>query len=373
MAQIEDDFAAYTTIGDRVTSAPSTSTPKPTSSTQGPKFGVPSKLEPFTLLAKSARGAGAANLISQAVSAPGVFVFSELLQIQSIKELATNEQHVKQYKLLELFAYGTWNDYKAARIEYPTLTLEQEFKLKQLTILSLASQTRTLPYSTLLSTLELSSVPELEDLLIESIYSNIFSGRLDQKSQQFEILSSLGRDVKPITTTTFTSEMDLEEEEEEGSTPSVGGEAPSISSLLNSLTNWEKKIENLLKSLDQILLTLNSNSINQSNKSLQHEQKVWEIVNQIAGTKAAGGGPKGSISSSKGKDKDKDSSSEGWTSVAGGTSTSASATAAEGGEGGGGGGEMDLDNPSTSGTGTTRSAMSPGNGLGQRHRKRGRV
>jgi COP9 signalosome complex subunit 7 len=39
-------------------------------------------------LAKSARGAGAANLISQAVSAPGVYVFNELLQINSIKEVS---------------------------------------------------------------------------------------------------------------------------------------------------------------------------------------------------------------------------------------------------------------------------------------------
>lgn len=45
MAHIEDDFAAYTTIGDRV-APPSSSAVKQSSSTpQGPKFGVPAKLE----------------------------------------------------------------------------------------------------------------------------------------------------------------------------------------------------------------------------------------------------------------------------------------------------------------------------------------
>lgn len=160
--------------------------------------------------------------------------------------------------------------------------------------------------------------------------------------------------------------MDLEEEEDSiATTLGAVGETPSISTLLNSLQTWQTKIETLLATLDQHLLMLNSNSINQSKKSLEHEEKVWEMVNQIAGTKAAGGGPKGASTQSKGKDKDKDNS--GWTHVVGGTSASA------GGGEGEGGGEMDLDNPSTTASGTTRSAMSPGNGLGQRHRKRGRV
>jgi len=49
MAHIEDDFAAYTTLGDRVVPQTAPSLKKPASS-QGPKFGVPTKLEvnPFT-------------------------------------------------------------------------------------------------------------------------------------------------------------------------------------------------------------------------------------------------------------------------------------------------------------------------------------
>ena len=42
-------------------------------------------LEQFVLLAKNARGAGAVELIKQALEAPGVFVFGELLDMPNIQ------------------------------------------------------------------------------------------------------------------------------------------------------------------------------------------------------------------------------------------------------------------------------------------------
>lgn len=44
------------------------------------------KLEPFLLMAKSAKGAAAAKLVQDATAAPGVYVFSELLEQPSIQE-----------------------------------------------------------------------------------------------------------------------------------------------------------------------------------------------------------------------------------------------------------------------------------------------
>ena len=46
-----------------------------------------SKLEPFLLISKSAKGAAAAKLIQDATSAPGVFVFAELLELPNIQEV----------------------------------------------------------------------------------------------------------------------------------------------------------------------------------------------------------------------------------------------------------------------------------------------
>ena len=45
------------------------------------------KLEPFLLMAKSAKGAAAAKLVQDATAAPGVYVFSELLELPSIQEV----------------------------------------------------------------------------------------------------------------------------------------------------------------------------------------------------------------------------------------------------------------------------------------------
>jgi len=45
------------------------------------------KLEPFLLISKSAKGAAAAKLVQDATSAPGVFVFAELLELPNIQEV----------------------------------------------------------------------------------------------------------------------------------------------------------------------------------------------------------------------------------------------------------------------------------------------
>jgi len=89
-----------------------------------------SKLEPFLLISKSAKGAAAAKLILDAISAQGVYFFAELLDAPNIKEvrqrnspytypnhlmwsfqLASSEQHRAHYTLLEIFTYKTYQDY----------------------------------------------------------------------------------------------------------------------------------------------------------------------------------------------------------------------------------------------------------------------
>ena len=44
-------------------------------------------LEQYVLLAKSARGAGVVALIHQTLEAPGVYVFGELMEMPSVKEV----------------------------------------------------------------------------------------------------------------------------------------------------------------------------------------------------------------------------------------------------------------------------------------------
>ena len=45
--------------------------------------------------------------------------------------------------------------------------------------------------------LDMPTIRELEDLIIDAIYLDVIRGKLDQKEQQFEVEYTLGRDVEP--------------------------------------------------------------------------------------------------------------------------------------------------------------------------------
>lgn len=71
-------------------------------------------LQPYLALSKSATSSrAAADVITQATSASNTYVFAELLATPSIQNLknASEDQHAAHYKLLEIFAWGTWHDY----------------------------------------------------------------------------------------------------------------------------------------------------------------------------------------------------------------------------------------------------------------------
>lgn len=154
-------------------------------------------LEQFILLAKSAKGAAITKLIEQVLDTPGIYVFGELLQMPNVQELASSHDGSPYWKLLNIFAYGKYSDYKAHRDILPKLTPSQTMKLQHLTIVSLASESKYIPYSVLLEELEISNVRQLEDLIIEAIYADVVHGKLDQKNSQLEVEYSIGRDIKP--------------------------------------------------------------------------------------------------------------------------------------------------------------------------------
>lgn len=70
-------------------------------------------LEPFLALSKSATSArAAADLITKATSAPNTYVFAELLHTPNVAALRDSSDFASYYKLLEVFAWGTWTDYQ---------------------------------------------------------------------------------------------------------------------------------------------------------------------------------------------------------------------------------------------------------------------
>lgn len=69
-------------------------------------------LAPFVALSKSANSPrAAADLVTQATSAQNTYVFAELLQTTQIQNLRQDVQYGNHYKLLEIFAWGTWEEY----------------------------------------------------------------------------------------------------------------------------------------------------------------------------------------------------------------------------------------------------------------------
>mmetsp|Transcript_7131 Transcript_7131/g.15602 ORF Transcript_7131/g.15602 Transcript_7131/m.15602 type:complete len:269 (+) Transcript_7131:95-901(+) len=154
------------------------------------------KIQQYLLLAKGARGRAAADLISKATSEPGLFAFGELLATPALAEIQ-NGDLAQHYSLLQLFAYGTWPEYKASAASLPALNDQQRLKLKQLTTVSLAIKSKVIAYETLMQHLDIPTVRELEDFLItECFYANIIQGKLDQKQRALHVVDVIGRDVR---------------------------------------------------------------------------------------------------------------------------------------------------------------------------------
>ncbi|KAJ6557795.1 hypothetical protein B0H19DRAFT_1290916 [Mycena capillaripes] len=223
------------------------------------------KLEPFLLMAKSLKGAAAAKLIADATSAPGVFVFAELLELGNIQEtttqLAKHETHSNSFALLELFAYKTYEDYMQNPTAYPPLNAAQTTKLKHLSLVTLASSRRILPYADLLRLLDTPSVRELEDLVIDAIYLDVLRGRLDQKKEQVEVEYTMGRDLAP-------------------------GE---VGSVLAALQNWAATTASVLSTLDAKLAAVAAQSAARKEQMGAHEVALQSALTAAAKDKNARG------------------------------------------------------------------------------------
>lgn len=156
------------------------------------------KLEKFLLLAKTARGPGLGDLITKVTAEPGIYRFGELLALPQVQELE-NGDYAGSLSLLQLFAYGTWSQYKTqSTTETVSLSSAQQTKLKVLTVVSMAAGQTCLSYDKLMEELEFKTVRELEDFLIEEcMYPGILQGRFDQVSRVLYIKYALTRDVSP--------------------------------------------------------------------------------------------------------------------------------------------------------------------------------
>jgi len=199
------------------------------------------------------KGAAAAKLIQDATSSPGVFVFGELFQLAGVQELEKNEQHRKSYALLQLFAYKTYADYIQNQDQFPALNEAQTIKLKHLTIVSMAAESRILSYPLLMSSLAMQTIRDLEDLIIDAIYLDILRGKLDQKEAQFEVEYTMGRDLEP----------------------------GKLEAMLDALKNWASTTSSVLATLDaQIISISNQTAASKAHKE-EHDAHVQFVIKEV--------------------------------------------------------------------------------------------
>lgn len=93
---------------------------------------------------------------------------------------------------------------------------------------------RSVPASAqLLPALDLSSIRELEDLIIEALYSDLLKARINQKRQLLEVDSVIGRDVKTASISTAPF-----------------GQEKTVDALIQTLTLWYDRVGSTLGEVD---------------------------------------------------------------------------------------------------------------------------
>lgn len=151
-------------------------------------------LQQFVVQALKLEGDSLVEVIKQALDCVDTFVFAELLECPNVIALETTP-HAPYLHALRMFSQGTYLDYLNKKEYLPELSEPQIKKLQYLTIVSLANKMKRIPYDVLLKELDVDNVRDLEDLIIEAIYSNVVSGELDQQSDYLEVDWTVGRDI----------------------------------------------------------------------------------------------------------------------------------------------------------------------------------
>lgn len=204
----------------------------------------------FVEKAKAQNGAaGVAAVVGEAVSHEKLFVFGELLQEGCVQALEADAAHGAVFRLLKLFAFGTFAD--AASANVPALTPGQSAKLRLLSIVTLAQDVKVIPYAALLAQLQITEIRELEDVVIDAIYSGLMNARLDQKNKAVEVLSAIGRDVEPA----------------------------DIAKMQQKLAQWAGASQSVIQAIQQKTQFANA-------KALEEQQHQTQIAEQVANVKA---------------------------------------------------------------------------------------
>lgn len=134
-----------------------------------------------------------AEIVVKILENPLVNNFSEILELDEIKQveaftsIANFNKPLFQlefsecqnyFNALKMFSTGTLRQYSEKMPELIPLTEKMEKKLRLLTVLTMATESKSIPYDELLAELNFRDVRHLEDLIIEAIYAGRNRSRL---------------------------------------------------------------------------------------------------------------------------------------------------------------------------------------------------
>ncbi|EAW24880.1 PCI domain-containing protein [Aspergillus fischeri NRRL 181] len=229
-------------------------------------------LQPFILLANSNSATSPrfiANLITNATSNPHTYVFAELLEtptIQALRSPNTPEEFQGYLTLLEIFAWGIWQDYQTTP-NLPSLSAEQALKLRLLSLLTLSATLKPLTYKTLMDALSISAPAELESLVTKAIYSSLITARLSPASNPpFVNVTSVAplRDIKP----------------------------QSLPTMISLLTQWESRCGDVISDIEAEIAKIKTNAAKRRAKEQARAALLEKALASADGSAkdAAGGG-----------------------------------------------------------------------------------
>ena len=244
--------------------------------------------------------------------------FIDILQLPSVQRTLENMDQLKRDSLvntIKLFAFGSIREYQELKAKSAdacwTLTNAQLDKLRMLSVVSVArdqikscddavmknNSSLSIPYAHLAAELQILPVGtqfndkdhmrQLEDVLIQCVYSNIIAGKLDQASKAFVVISNV----------TLHEQQQKEEDATisnasntvHGSVLSRDIDTTTATSTSHEVKRMISTLEQFLSSSDKLLSSL-GNISNVSVSMRKEDEKRWRNVEKKLSEESSGHG-----------------------------------------------------------------------------------
>ena len=139
-------------------------------------------IEAHLILAKGQSAKALERVIDTVLTHPHIFVFGEFLDLPNIAQMDP-----KWKATLELFAFGTYQQYTTQSALYVQLKPAQLKKLKLLSIAEISSKENLIMYDRLMQVTAVKDLRELEDMIIECLQAGLLRAKLDQRGQKLHV------------------------------------------------------------------------------------------------------------------------------------------------------------------------------------------